>query len=211
MKKQTGIIIGILLAVIVLGGIGIWIHISGNPADETYSATWEADGNKVYFNELDNGNVAEAAKLMLPDGEKKEVTLKEVNQYYGRDMSDCYIPENLVENNLKEKFDFYYDGDIVTSDRVVLWYSIEGETGPDYPYMEIEFQKGKIPLSDMIYADSDIKESIINGKKVTFTAEFQEGSTNYKAEFLSNEIGYRVQGISISQEEFMKVIYSLLD
>ena len=77
--------------------------------------------------------------------------------------------------------------------------------------MEIEFQKGKIPLSDMIYADNDIKESIINGKKVTFTAEFPEGSTNYTAEFLNNEIGYRVQGISISQEEFMKVIYSLLD
>ena len=152
-----------------------------------------------------------AAKLALPDGEKKELTLEEVNQYYGRDMSECYIPENLVKNNLKEKFDFYYDGDKVTSDRAVLWYSIEGGTGPDYPYMEIEFQKGKIPLSDMIYADNDIKESIINGKKVTFTAEFPEGSTNYTAEFLNNEIGYRVQGISISQEEFMKVIYSLLD
>lgn len=210
MKKQTGIIIGILLAVIVLGGIGIWIHISGNPADETYSASWESDGNKVYFNKPGDDAVT-AAKLVLPEGEKKELTLEEVNRYYGRDMSDCYIPENLVKNNLKEKFDFYYDGDIVTSDRAVLWYSIEGGTGPDYSYMEIEFQKGKIPLSDMIYADSDIKESTINGKKVTFTAEFQEGSTNYKAEFLNNEIGYRVQGIAISQEEFMKVIYSLLD
>ncbi|MCI9411284.1 MAG: hypothetical protein HFG36_04345 [Eubacterium sp.] len=210
MKKQTRIIICILLAFIVLGGIGIWVFVSGNPADETYSASWEENGNKVYFNEPDHDAVA-AAKLALPDGEKKELTLEEVNQYYGRDMSECYIPENLVKNNLKEKFDFYYDGDIVTSDRAVLWYSIEGGTGPDYPYMEIEFQKGKIPLSDMIYADSDIKESIINGKKVTFTAEFPEGSTNYTAEFLSNEIGYRVQGISISQEEFMKVIYSLLD
>lgn len=211
MKKQTGIIICIVLAFIVLGGIGIGIYISGKPADDTYSASWESDGNKVYFNELDHGNVAEAAKLTLSDGEKKEVTLEEVNQYYGCDMSDCYIPENLVENNLKEKFDFYYDGDKVTSDRVVLWYSIEGGTGPDYPYMEIEFQKGKIPLSDMIYVDSDIKESIINGKKVTFIAEFQEGSTNYTAEFLNNEIGYRVIGIAISQKEFMKVIFSLLD
>ena len=210
MKKQTGIIICILLAFIVLGGIGIWVFVSDNPADETYSASWEENGNKVYFNEPDHDAVA-AAKLALPDGEKKELTLEEVNQYYGRDMSECYIPENLVKSNLKEKFDFYYDGDKVTSDRAVLWYSIEGGTGPDYPYMEIEFQKGKIPLSDMIYADNDIKESIINGKKVTFTAEFPEGSTNYTAEFLNNELGYRVQGISISQEEFMKVIYSLLD
>lgn len=210
MKKQTGIIICILLAFIILGGIGIWVFVSGNPADDTYSASWEENGNKVYFNKPGDDAVT-AAKLVLPEGEKKELTLEEVNRYYGRDMSDCYIPENLVKNNLKEKFDFYYDGDIVTSDRAVLWYSIEGGTGPDYPYMEIEFQKGKIPLSDMIYSDSDIKESTINGKKVTFTAEFQEGSTNYKAEFFNNEIGYRVQGIAISQEEFMKVIYSLLD
>lgn len=210
MKKQTGIIICILLAFIILGGIGIWVFVSGNPADDTYSASWEENGNKVYFNKPGDDAVT-AGKLVLPEGEKKELTLEEVNRYYGRDMSDCYIPENLVKNNLKEKFDFYYDGDIVTSDRAVLWYSIEGGTGPDYPYMEIEFQKGKIPLSDMIYSDSDIKESTINGKKVTFTAEFQEGSTNYKAEFFNNEIGYRVQGIAISQEEFMKVIYSLLD
>lgn len=210
MKKQTGIIICLLLAFIILGGIGIWVFVSGNPADDTYSASWEENGNKVYFNKPGDDAVT-AAKLVLPEGEKKELTLEEVNRYYGRDMSDCYIPENLVKNNLKEKFDFYYDGDIVTSDRAVLWYSIEGGTGPDYPYMEIEFQKGKIPLSDMIYSDSDIKESTINGKKVTFTAEFQEGSTNYKAEFFNNEIGYRVQGVAISQEEFMKVIYSLLD
>ncbi len=210
MKKQKGILICILLAFIVLGGIGIWICVSGNPADDTYSASWEEDGNKVYFNKPGDDAVT-AAKLVLPEGEKKELTLEEVNRYYGRDMSDCYIPENLVENNLKEKFDFYYDEDKVTGDRVVLWYSVEGGTGPDYPYMEIEFQKGKIPLSDVICADNDIKESIINGKKVTFTAEFPDGSTNYTAEFLNNEIGYRVQGIAISQEEFMKVIYSLLD
>ncbi len=58
MKNKQESLFCIVLAFIVLGGIGIGIYISGKPADDTYSsASWgNRMGNKVYFNELDHGN-----------------------------------------------------------------------------------------------------------------------------------------------------------
>lgn len=208
-NQKTGIIICIFLGFIMLGSIGIWLMCVGNPADATYSVSWQSDGNKVYFNEVSNNKQISEAKLVLPDGTQKEMTLEEINRYYGRDMSDCYIPENLKLNNTKEKFCFYYDGDTVTSDRTTIWYSAAGESTNSCPYLEIEFEKERIPPSDEIYSGKDLKESTINGKKIKFTAEFPEGISRYTAEYLDNGIGYRISGNAISQEEFMKVIYSL--
>ena len=210
-KAGIGIIICVILGFMMLAGIGLWIKNSDNPADATYSASWQSDGNEVYFNEISNDKELSEAKLVLPDGTRKELTLEEVNQYYGRDMSDCYIPENLKQNNTGDKFDFYYDGDAVTSDCTTIWYSAEGESTNDTPYLAIQFEKERLPQSDEIYTDNDVEESTINGKKITFTAEFPEGSSRYTAEFLDSGIGYRISGNAISQEEFMKVIDSLLD
>ncbi len=211
MTKKAGIILCVVLGLVLLGGIGVWIMNFSNPADATYSSSWSSEGNEIYFNEVGNDSESGAAKLALPEGKKKELSLEEVNRYYGHDMSDCYIPSDLKKNNTKDKFDFYYDGDKVTSDRSTLWYSAEGESTQKLPYLEIEFEKGRIPLSDVTYQDSGIKKSTVNGKKVNFTADFAEGSSIYTAEFLNNKIGYRVSATAVSQEEFMKVIYSLTD
>ena len=211
MTKKAGIILCVVLGLVLLGGIGVWIMNFSNPADATYSSSWSSEGNEIYFNEVGNDSESGAANLSLPEGKKKELSLEEVNRYYGHDMSDCYIPSDLKKNNIKDKFDFYYDGDKVTSDRSTLWYSAEGESTQKLPYLEIEFEKGRIPLSDVTYQDSGIKKSTVNGKKVNFTADFAEGSSIYTAEFLNTKFRSRVSATAVSQEEFMKVIYSLTD
>lgn len=211
MTKNKKIIIFVVLGLVILGGAGALIMSFPNPADATYSSSWSSEGNEIYFNEIRNDSESEAAKLALPEGKKKELSLEEVNRYYGRDMSDCYVPSNLKKNNTKDKFNFYYDGDKVTSDCSTLWYSAEGESTNRLPYLEIEFEKGRIPLSDVIYQNSGLRKSTVNGKEVSFTADFPEGSSVYTAEFLNNGIGYRVSATAVPQEEFMKVVSSLID
>ena len=71
----------------------------------------------------------------------------------------------------------------------------------------MEFRKGDIPLTDMIFYYSTEEKSLINGTEVMIG---QYGDSSFEVEMIYNNVGFRIHFRGLSQEEVIAVIDSIL-
>ena len=120
-----------------------------------------------------------------------------------------YIPQLLVENDLNENKRVYIDKDgIVTYDNITYRYSEKlNNPGADTASLSVTMAKGKMPIFDEVFNGELTNESSIKDVKLSITC-FNE--TSYVTSFMYDGIGYDVKASRISQEDFIKVLISII-
>ena len=176
---------------------------SASSADSSYSQSGE-EGNKIVVNSIDN-IPADRMNICLSCDDFVEMTREEMIAYYGTD----YIPD--VPSDIKpweeERSGIYRrnggTGEIYW-DVDILNFSNEDFTRN----VNLEVAKGHIPWLDYMHFDHDDEKSIINNTEVLMG---KTESGYYYAEFMYLNVGFAFCADGLTQEEFVKIVSSVID
>lgn len=156
----------------------------------------------LYFNdlpeELDNINVNQ--NLGIPDSLTKEWTKEEYMSYLGKTIEVSYLPDGFIME--KESIRVYKNKEgIIKSDEYHAAY-----TANENQRIELSLRKGKLPGKSYqnLPAESEIKQT-----KLSVT--YREDLNSYQAQFILDDVGYYLSVENITQEEFIKTLYSFFN
>ncbi len=162
--------------------------------------------------------------------------LEQVTEYLGTSFYPSYIPKTLklCENFysgtfISESMDksiywtvaFENDKDSPIYDNFGLFYSnsFNNEYNPLRKNLYIEVSKNKIPESDTVYSYKTTKKSKIGNIELTigfYNAPYYKSSKecvgyskHFVAEFIADNVGYRIKSENLSQEDFIKILTSI--
>lgn len=167
-----------------------------------------------------------AASLYFDPEKTYDVVLtnEELIKYFGREFRSSYVPEGLKESDsgnawyLKKNNDGTFAYDVVN---VLYGEGNEDFLNPHRKELHVKVSKGKLPITCVILTSDTTINSDINGVEIGVGYLKQgynydnngkpEGYTDvYMAEFLYKGIGYEITSNNISQEEFIKVLLSII-
>ena len=179
------------------------------------------------LNFVDANTPATSAKLYFDPKttHEEEWTPTQVVKYLGKDARPGYLPAifSTTEQTAGKTNQFVVmnnDG-TVNYDNISYYYngSPDDATAPS---LEVKVSKGKLPRDCVIYRASNQIPSNINGHTLSVGYEkigvglYDENSNpsqtydQYSAEFLYDGIGYRVVSKGLQQEEFIKILLSII-
>lgn len=156
--------------------------------------------NKIYFNRMEMiPSSLMDIELHVEDFEK--IDQEELIAYYGVNIfpnvpNDLKLSENQY-GVYKENKNIYYDGNIIN-------YANEDFTKS----VNIEVSKDQFIPSDIskVFGDN-YQDSLIDGVEICLG---QTDDQYYYAEFIRQNVGFRIIADGLSQEEFISVIQSLI-
>lgn len=193
-----------------------------NYESENKIITKFSEGRHVKVVDLSNGqlNFSEY-KYKLPKLLKFGKVLKnyvkwgisKVNEYFGKDVRPGYIPADLNSNFDYDKYEhvvFISDG-YVYRDNITYIYKKDLED-PSSPNLSVCVSKGKIPETDFYFVGGE--HGFRLSKEVSTIGEtsvsVQHNKEGYCAKFMYQNNGYFISSDGISQEEFIKVLMSIV-
>lgn len=207
---------GCFCLVAILGFTAFQSGIFGteNPAKTTNGTAFSsvkntaesvASKNKIIFNKVD-GFSGDSNRKFGFDLNQKDYVVMNVSEYYGTniypevpsDLKAWQKEENQVgiykENGGKGKV--YYDVNILNYSNNDFSRSLN-----------IEISKDSMPVTDCAFFDEVKEKSLINGTEVAI------GKTDngyYYAQFMFKNVGFRIIGEGLTENEFVNVLSSLI-
>ena len=153
----------------------------------------------LYFNNLSEeaDNIKVNQNFGIPDSLKKEWTKEEYMSYLGKKIELSYLPDGFFME--KESIHVYKNKEgIIKSDEYYAAY-----TANENQRIELSVRKGKLPSKSYqgLAEESEIKQTKLS-------IVYIEGLNSYQAQFLLDNIGYYLSVENITQEEFIKILYS---
>ena len=162
-----------------------------------------AANNKIVINSI-NGISADKMMINLAVGDRIEMTIEELCEYYGVD----YIPD--VPNDIK-----------IWPEQIGNIFKRNGGTGEVYwdanglnfsnedftRTVHVEVDKGGYVLQDYLYFRGTEEKSVINNVEVLI------GLTEngyYYSEFMYNGIGFLIDAKGVTEDEFISIIQSII-
>ena len=160
--------------------------------------------NKIIINKID-GISSDRMKLDIDVDVDDYVSMdrSSINEYYGINIFPD-VPEDLSEGPDQQYGIYRKDGTgAAYYDVNILNYS-----NSDFSRsVNIEMQKGGLPVSCYAFFGSIEEKSVINGTEVGIA--ISEGGYYY-AEFIFKNVGFRIVAEGLSQEELTEVISSII-
>lgn len=173
-----------------------------------FKETVQLAEGKLVFCPIDSPP-ASGAKIVTPNGKQMAWTLKQINEYMGKNVELEYIPKILTENDLDEPKYVYIDEDgAVTYDTITYSYS-EKQDDPEIEsaWLTVTIARGKMPISDTVIIGETTSMSTLKGVELSIVS-FDK--TIFAASFMYGGIGYDIRASHISQEDFIKVLSSII-
>lgn len=188
-------------------------EVSQNSAPEVSQEVIENSGTVTSPSVIDNIVFVDAEEfptvdrmyIALMTNDRIQLSSAQLNAYYGTNVFPDNIPDDLTlhsehffiyrKNN--GKGDVYHDGNAIR-------YLDESMTRG----FSINVDKNGMPFDFCnIFAAVD-SFSVVNGTKVGFAQ--MDGGENLLAEFIYQEVGFRIIASGVTQDEFIAVVKSLL-
>lgn len=136
------------------------------------------------------------------------MTLNELNQYYGTDISPSYLPETfsrqMVADATYGNLGIFKraDGTIYHDNNELKYQSFNKKQS-----IVISAAKGHLPRYDVMgFYRGELKASDIEGNTVLFAHYMDDEGEHYYAEFLYHNVGFNLWGNNISQDEFFETV-----
>lgn len=156
------------------------------------------------FEKIPGEFAAPGLTLGVMDGQKVSVNEKEYFAYLGKNPLPSYIPEGMTKQEtegqmLTQKEDGSYGEDL---------FSVTYE-GSNESFLEILLSANGIPEAEMA---KELTGSLINGieiKTAYYGAKPEE--TVFLAYLQEEGVGYRIKSRGISQEEFIRILLSIIN
>ena len=163
--------------------------------------------NTIVINELEEIPADQEMLFALHTKDRIEMTPEELNEYYGTNVfptvpSDFTLQEGYYGIYKREggKGELYWDVNKIQ-------YSPERERR----WIAVNVQKGSIPVDLMGVFNDPEGKSVINNVEVGIGRIVDEYADIYYAEFMYKNVGFKICADSVTEEEFVTVIASLLD
>ncbi|MDD2362471.1 MAG: hypothetical protein PHV32_05380 [Eubacteriales bacterium] len=176
------------------------------------SSSVPVDNGKWIFNNI---HTMTARKVALPPSEKRNETwtFKKYKEFINFNPKPNYLPERLI-NALQCK----------DSDTKDLYFEKDGSLTPGYyggwsfsasdnsnSYIKINVSNTKVYTTDCIYMDTNVKTQSIEGiNSVLGRYSPKESTIYYTAKFKINSIEFYLESKGLTEEEFIKVIKSII-
>lgn len=202
--------------VVAVGGIAAWQNgllsydgtkmesASAGNSDSLEGSLLMGSEDYIIVNELESV-IDEDSKVAseVQDEDFVEMTREELIAYFGINVFP-EVPLDVVEHGSRYGVykmeqgtgEIYWDCQRICYDNEDRSRSID-----------MEFRKGDIPLTDMIFYYSTEEKSLINGTEVMIG---QYGDSSFEVEMIYNNVGFRIHFRGLSQEEVIAVIDSIL-
>ena len=156
----------------------------------------------LYFNDLSEelDNIKVNQNLGIPDSLTKEWTKEEYMAYLGKTIDISYLPDKF--KMVKESIRVYKNKEgIIKSDEYYTAF-----TANKNQKIELFLRKGKLPGKS--YQDLPAESEI---KQTKLSTLYREDLNSYQAQFILDDIGYFLSVENITQEEFIKILYSFFN
>lgn len=199
------------LAILVAGGAYLTSGNTGHgeiqlaqslEADTVMQEVALTDGT-LYFEELPGEFKNKGFQLGVLEGE--EVVVDEAAYFKYLDNENPlpdYLPKGFTkQENTAQTLRVNEDGTYV-SDYFTINYT-DGEEGS----LELVLSKHEIPDED---ESKELRESKVLDTTMKLSYSGKEESAVFTAYFMANGVGYKVKGKSVTQEEFIKMILSII-
>lgn len=177
--------------------------------------TLAAGKGKLYINKLEG---VRSGKLLVPEGAySKELTMKELTEYLGKDPLPI-IPQGFKSETSTVNIMFKPDGSIFFMTALRYYSDIND---PASPSISIQLNKNALPPRDCFYGTGAPKESLIGDTKVVIGSEkvsdFSTDQTKasksydiYSTQFIYKGIGYDIVAKKIDGQSFVDLITSII-
>ncbi len=211
-------------------------YLSAQSADtvspEEFQAKFELTDGVLYFNDYTTAKSDIAYFSESARTEQWDTT--QVTDYLGVSFTPSYVPAGLMlcETPYSDTFlsetvndtmywTVAYENDSLVFDNFGLFYSdsFSEEYNPLRKTLVIEVSKHKLPQSDVLYHYDTTEASTLQSIPLTigaYQSPYYEGSDQpagyvpcYVAEFMDQDVGYRVRSENLTQQEFIDVLHSL--
>lgn len=153
-------------------------------------------------------NVAYAKEGSSEGADKDDVVEKwsetKYIDYLGLDPRPTYLPDNFKEitsNNQSEKV---AKDKTLESDNFNFYY-----VGENNSYISIDVSKGQLPVYSSSYKENSSSISIIDDE-VSYSEDEDTQDEHFK-EFMHKDIGYSITAKGVSEEDFIKMISSIIE
>ncbi|MCM1161092.1 MAG: DUF4367 domain-containing protein [Roseburia sp.] len=154
----------------------------------------ELSEGSLYFQGTVEEFTAPGLSLGILDGEKIPVGEKEYFDYLGKNPLPSYVPEGMEKKEAEN-----YGEDL---------FSVKYE-GSNESFLEILLSAKGIPKADAAEA---LIGSLVDGIEIkTAFYETKSQGTVFLAYFQTDGVGYQIKSRGISQEEFIRVLLSILE
>lgn len=211
-------------------------YLSAQSADpvspEEFQAKVELTDGVLYFNDY---TTAESDIAYFSESARTEQwDTTQVTDYLGVSFTPSYVPAglSLCETPYSDTFlsetvndtmywTVAYENDSLVFDNFGLFYSdsFSEEYNPLRKTLVIEVSKHKLPQSDVLYHYDTTEASTLQSIPLTigaYQSPYYEGGDQpagyvpcYVAEFMDQDVGYRVRSENLTQQEFIDVLHSL--
>lgn len=162
-----------------------------------------AANNKIVINKID-GVPADKHHIALFMDDFVPMDRAQVNEYYGVNIFPT-VPEGFEEWDDQVYGVFRRDGGTgeIYWDQMVINYDNEDASKK----INMEVKKGSLPVLDYYFGDAKEEKSILNNLEVAIG--FSEVS-GYHAIFMYKDVGFCINGDGLTQDEFVKMISSII-
>ena len=199
---------------------------------EKFQAKVELTDGVLYFNDYTTAESDIAYFSESAQTEQWDTT--QVTDYLGVSFTPSYVPAGLMlcETPYSDTFlsetvndtmywTVAYENDSLVFDNFGLFYSdsFSEEYNPLRKTLVIEVSKHKLPQSDVLYHYDTTEASTLQSIPLTigaYQSPYYEGGDQpagyvpcYVAEFMDQDVGYRVRSENLTQQEFIDVLHSL--
>ena len=199
---------------------------------EEFQAKVELTDGVLYFNDYTTAKSDIAYFSESARTEQWDTT--QVTDYLGVSFTPSYVPAglSLCETPYSDTFlsetvndtmywTVAYENDSLVFDNFGLFYSdsFSEEYNPLRKTLVIEVSKHKLPQSDVLYHYDTTEASTLQSIPLTigaYQSPYYEGGDQpagyvpcYVAEFMDQDVGYRVRSENLTQQEFIDVLHSL--
>ncbi len=183
----------------------ILVDDSSNISVESYPSE-EPNENVIVINELEEIPADQKMLFALHTKDRIEMTPEELNEYYGTNVfptvpSDFTLQEGYYGIYKREggTGDLYWDGNKIqySPERARRW-------------IAVNVHKGRIPVDLMGVFNNPEGKSVINNVEVGIGRMVDEYADIYYAEFMYKNVGFKICADSVTEEEFIQIISSLI-
>lgn len=163
----------------------------------------ELSKGTMYFQKISGEFSRPGLHLGSIEGEKVAMQEEDYFAYLGRDPLPAYLPEGMVKQDSGGQFVTKREDGTFAEDEFLITY--KGDSGS---FVEIVLSAEGIPEAEMA---EDIAGCLVNDTELK-TAYYGTNFSDrfFLAYFQADGIGYKVKSRGISQEEFIKVILSII-
>lgn len=190
------------LCLAALLGVAVWQGIAWH-ADIREPAPADGDG-AVVFHSTDSFHQNKSYIAILWE-DFVPMTREQLRAYYGVNVFPT-VPRDLQETEENETLGIFRrdggTGEVYWDSTLLAYDSTDGSRT-----LQVEISKCDLPASDDLFCDPALEKSVVGGVEMTL-AQTADGAMD--AQFLYQDVDFRVTAQGLSREEFVAVLLSLV-